>query len=77
MIDGQVEDLSNMDLDLYLSCNRFYKKMDITVENNTITFTFEGKDQVVAGYYDIILFINEGQADQLKLVNKKVFELAR
>lgn len=69
--------LEGLDLTLYVECNRFKKEMDITVESNTITFTFQGKDQRVAGIYDIILVLNEGLADQVILTNKNVFNLYR
>lgn len=75
LIDGEVTDLSQMDVSLYIECNRFNKEMDIEIENNTITFTFEGKDQRVCGDYDIIVYINEGEDDQMVLRNKNVFKL--
>lgn len=75
LIDGEVTDLSQMDVSLYIECNRFNKEMDIEIENNTITFTFEGKDQRVCGDYDIIVYINEGENDQMILRNKNVFKL--
>ena len=69
--------LSDLDITVYVSCNRFKKQMDITVDNNTVTFTFQGTDQKVCGKYDLILYINEGKADQVILKNKKVFKLYR
>ena len=57
LIDGEASDLSQMDVSLYIECNQFSKEMDIEIEDNTITFTFEGKDQRVAGDYDIDDFI--------------------
>lgn len=69
--------LSDLDITVYVSCNRFKKQMDITVDNNTVTFTFQGTDQKVCGEYDLILYINEGKADQVILKNKKVFKLYR
>ncbi len=69
--------LEGLDLTLYVECNRFKKEMDITVEDNTITFTFQGVDQRVAGIYDIILVLNEGLDDQVILTNKNVFNLYR
>ena len=69
--------LSDLDITVYVSCSRFKKQMDITVDNNTVTFTFQGIDQKVCGEYDLILYINEGKADQVILKNKKVFKLYR
>lgn len=71
-IEGQ-DDISQLDLTLYIEHNRFKKEMTISIENNTISFVFEGKDQVVAGSYDIILVLNEGKADQVVLTTKNVF----
>lgn len=69
--------LSDLDITVYVSCSRFKKQMDITVDNNTVIFTFQGTDQKVCGEYDLILYINEGKADQVILKNKKVFKLYR
>lgn len=77
LIDGEVTDLSQMDVSLYIECNQFNKEMDIEIEDNTITFTFEGKDQRVAGNYDIVVYINEGENEQMVLRNKEVFNLYR
>ena len=77
MVDGQEQDLSQMDVTLYIQCRQFRKKMPITVTGNTIKFVFEGKDQVVCGTYDITVYINEGQIGQLTLVNKEAFTLVR
>ena len=77
LIDDAEVDLSQMDVSLYVECNQFNKEMDIEIEDNTITFTFEGKDQRVAGDYDVVVYINEGEDDQLILRNKEVFNLYR
>ena len=77
LIDGEASDLSQMDVSLYIECNQFSKEMDIEIEDNTITFTFEGKDQRVAGDYDIVVYINEGEDEQMILRNKEVFKLYR
>lgn len=74
-IDGEERPLSEYNLTLYISCNRFKKKMDFTTENNTITFTFYGKDQKVRGDYDLLLVLNEGLTGQVMLDNKKAFNL--
>ena len=74
-IDGEERDLSQLDLTLYVICNRFKKEMNFTIEGNTLTFTFFGKDQRVRGDYDLMLILNEGKEEQVILDNKKAFNL--
>lgn len=70
-----VEDISTLDLSVYVLCNRFRKKMDISFDENTILFTFYGIDQVVCGNYDLELVLNEGEHGQVICDNKNAFTL--
>ena len=70
-----VEDISTLDLSVYVLCNRFRKKMEFTIEDNTLIFTFYGIDQVVCGNYDLELVLNEGEHGQVICDNKNAFTL--
>lgn len=70
-----VEDISTLDLTLYVVCNRFKKEMEFTIEDNTLIFTFYGIDQVVRGDYDLELVLNEGEHGQVICDNKNAFNL--
>lgn len=72
-----VEDISTLDLTLYIVCNRFKKELEFTVTDNTLSFTFEGKDQRVAGLYDLELWVNEGENNQMIAVQKDAIRLYR
>lgn len=74
-IDGEEQELENTDINVYVKCNLFRKKMNIETEGNTITFTFLGKEQRVRGVYDLELIMNEGKVGQVVLYEKKVFRL--
>lgn len=74
-IDGVEEDLSQLDLTVYVIHNRFKKEMEFTTENNTITFTFAGVDQKVLGTYDLMLVMNEGESGQVICDAKEAFKL--
>lgn len=74
-IDGEAQDLSQLDLTVYVIHNRFKKEMDFTTENNTITFTFYGIDQKVLGTYDLQLVMNEGESGQVICDAKEAFKL--
>lgn len=74
-VDEQETDLSSLDLKLYIICDRFKKELPFTVEDNTLNFTFYGKDQRVKGVYNLMLVLNEGKVGQTILDNKKVFNL--
>lgn len=74
-IDGEERDLSQLDLTLYVICNRYKKELPFTTEGNTLTFTFFGKNQRVRGDYDLMLVLNEGKEEQVILDNKKAFNL--
>lgn len=74
-IDGVEEDLSQLDLTVYVIHNRFKKEMEFTTENNTITFTFAGVDQTVLGTYDLMLVMNEGESGQVICDAKEAFKL--
>ncbi len=74
-IDGVEEDLSQLDLTVYVIHNRFKKEMEFTTENNTITFTFAGVDQTVLGTYDLMLVMNEGEPGQVICDAKEAFKL--
>lgn len=74
-IDDTETDLSQLDLKLYTSCYRFNKQLPFTVEDNTLNFTFFGKDQRVCGVYDLRLVLNENKEGQAVLDNKKVFRI--
>lgn len=74
-IEDSDKTLSEMNLTLYVSHNRFHKQMEIVVQNNTISFVFEGKDQRVCGSYDIELYVNEGLENQVLITEKNVFNL--
>lgn len=74
-IDGAEEDLSQLDLTLYVCHNRFKKEMTFTTENNTITFTFFGVDQKVLGTYDLMLVLNEDEHGQVICDAKEAFKL--
>lgn len=69
--------LSEMDVKVYVECKRFKKLMSITINESTISFTFEGKDQKVTGVYDLILAINEGKTDQVIYKNKNAFTITQ
>lgn len=61
--NGQPEDFSNKNLQLYL-LNQYGVKvdMDFTIEEgNNIKFTFYGKDQTTTGIYRCILVENKGE----------------
>lgn len=70
-----VEDISTLDLTLYVICNRFKKEMEFTIEDNTLIFTFYGIDQVVRGDYSLELVLNEGEHGQVICDNKNAFNL--
>lgn len=70
-----VQDISELDLTLYVICNRYRKKMRFTTENNTIRFTFYGIDQRVCGVYDLELVLNEDDYGQVICDHKKAFTL--
>jgi len=70
-----VDDISTLDLTLYVECKRFKKEMDFTIEDNTLVFTFYGIDQTVLGIYDLELVLNEGEHGQVICDNKKAFKL--
>lgn len=74
-IDGEEQDLSQLDLTLYIVNNRFKKELPFTVEDNTLNFTFYGKDQTVLGEYDLELVLNEGKIEQVILDYKRAFNL--
>lgn len=74
-IDGEAQDLSQLDLTVYVIHNRFKKEMTFTTENNTITFTFYGIDQHVLGTYDLQLVMNEGEHGQVICDAKEAFKL--
>lgn len=74
-IDGEEQDLSQLDLTVYVIHNRFKKEMEFTTENNTLTFTFYGIDQVALGTYDLELVMNEGKHEQVILDAKNAFKL--
>lgn len=76
-IEGSETPLSEMDLTLYIVCNRFKKELEFTVTDNTLSFTFEGKDQRVAGLYDLELWVNEGENNQMIAVQKDAIRLYR
>jgi len=70
-----VEDISTLDLTLYVICNNFKKEMAFDVEDNTLLFTFYGIDQRVAGVYDLELVLNEGEHGQVICDEKNSFTL--
>ncbi len=70
-----VQDISTLDLTLYVVCDRFKKEMDFSVEDNTLVFTFYGIDQKVRGKYDLELVLNEGEHGQVICDNKNAFTL--
>jgi hypothetical protein len=74
-IEGTSTPMEDLDLTLYVVCKRFKKEMDFTVSDNTLTFKFEGKDQRVRGTYDLELYINEGENDQVILRQPEVFNI--
>ena len=73
-VDG-VDDISTLDLTVYVCCNNFKKEMEFTIEDNTIIFTFYGIDQRVRGIYDLELVLNEGEHGQVICDNKNAFNL--
>ena len=75
MIDDGSIPLSEYDIKVYLKCKNFKKEASISIENNTIGFTFYGKDQRVAGMYDMELILNEGKTGQVIADYKNAFRL--
>lgn len=74
-IDGETTPLDELDLKLYIICNRFKKEMTFTVEDNTLVFTFFGRDQKVCGDYSLELVLNKGKVGQAILDNKNAFNI--
>lgn len=70
-----VEDISTLDLSLYIECGNFRKEMDFEIEDNTLIFTFWGIDQRVCGPYDLELILNEGEHGQVICDEKNSFTL--
>ena len=75
-IEG-VDDISTLDIKIYVKCERYRKSIPFTTENNTLLFTFYGKDQRVRGNYDLELVINEDKEGQMIYDNKNVFTLIK
>ena len=73
-IEG-ADDISDLDLTLYVICKRFRKELPFTIEDNTLKFTFYGIDQTVCGKYTLQLIMNESEQGQVICDHKKAFTL--
>ena len=68
---------SYIDREVYLCLPYKLIPADYSVDGNTITITFQGKDQCIAGIYGLLLVINKGKAGMITVDCKDVFELVR